>query len=96
MQEKSSAFYTTLVFIHAETGPTVKHLQWQGLQPQGPQIPTDIRTCPPYALWLLWEQGAQGTASCLQQTWISSHLHRFYPCVELHLINTSVRKGESW
>lgn len=63
MQEKSSAFYTTLVFIHAETGPTVKHLQWQGLQPQGPQIPTDIRTCPPYALWLLWEQGPQGTAS---------------------------------
>lgn len=37
MQEKSSAFYRTLVFIHAEPGPAAKHLQWQGsgLRPRG-------------------------------------------------------------
>jgi len=29
MQEKSSAFYTTLVFTHAEPGPTARLLQWQ-------------------------------------------------------------------
>lgn len=37
MQEKSSAFYRTLVFIHTEPGPARRHLQWQGsgLRPRG-------------------------------------------------------------
>lgn len=30
MQEKSSAFYRTLVFFHAEPGPAARHLQRQG------------------------------------------------------------------
>lgn len=64
--------------------------------PKGPQIPTDIRTCLPYTPWLLWECGAQGTASSSAGDLVLFSLHRFYPCVELRLINANVRKGKSW
>lgn len=99
MQEKSSAFYRTLVFIHTEPGPAVRHLQRGRAQvcgPKGPQIPTDIRTCLLYTPWFLWEHGAQGTASSSAGDLVLFSLHRFYPCVELRLINANVRKGESW
>lgn len=100
MQEKSSAFYRTLVFIHAEPGPAAKHLQWQGsgLRPRGtPNSHRHQDVPPPHTRHgFCGNAGPRGLQVCVQETWFSSHLHRSYPCVELRLLNTSVRKGKSW
>lgn len=98
MQEKSSAFYRTLVFIHAEPGPAARHLQRQGssLRPRGTPNSHRHQDVPPHTCCgFCGDAGPRGPHVCAQETWFSSHLHRFYPCVELRLINTSVRKGKS-
>lgn len=47
MQEKSSAFYRTLVFIHGEPGSAVSGgAAGSGFQPWTAQGPTDTKTCP--------------------------------------------------
>lgn len=40
--------------------------------------------------------GPRGLQVCAQEAWFSSHLHRFYPCVELRLVNIRVGKGKPW
>lgn len=55
-----------------------------------------LPSSPPYKRCGFCEKsGPSGPQVCVQETWFSSHLHRFCPCVELCLINSSVRKGKS-
>lgn len=63
------------------------------LAARAPKIPLRHREVPPTSAG---STGPRGLQVCVQGTWFSSRLHRFYPCVEPHSVNASMRKGKRW
>lgn len=91
---------TELLSLSAQNQAPLRDGGTAGLRlaaPGTPNSPPASGCAPPHMLCgFPGSAGPGGLQVCVQGTWFSSRLHRFYPCVEPHSVNASVRKGKWW